>query len=102
MTVIKLPIKRLADLESQIETLKQQVADLNDRRNAYEYFLIELLLVLSPEQRTEIVLGLEQELLALQNVPEHANEGFVLSSAGLDSLKEFADILGRSLLSSDE
>ena len=35
MTVIKLPIKRLADLESQIETLKQQVADLNDRRNAY-------------------------------------------------------------------
>ena len=102
MTIIKLPIKRLADLEAKIDTLEQQVADLNNRRNTYEYFLIVLLLELSPEQRARLSLDLEQELQALRNIPENADEGFRLSSAGFDSLREFADILGNSLLLSDE
>nr|DAK12526.1 MAG TPA: Protein of unknown function (DUF3138) [Caudoviricetes sp.] len=54
MTVIKLPIKRLRDLENQLAQLEQQVLELKERYEAQDFLIHNLAVKLPDKARQEI------------------------------------------------
>ncbi|AAP96322.1 hypothetical protein HD_1535 [[Haemophilus] ducreyi 35000HP] len=93
MTVIKLPIKRLIDLEQKIAQLEQHIEQLNGRCEAQDFLLERITLQLPHKKAVEISLSVKSWLDFYEGHPAPIDKTQAHFSSYLSTLQDAFDNL---------
>ncbi|MDO9648973.1 hypothetical protein Q7267_01985 [Glaesserella parasuis] len=102
MTVIKLPIKRLADLEAQIAQLQQHIERLNGRHQACVHLIEHISTMLPDDKRRNIYEAVKSLTDFHANHPTHLEKDDYRGEAFLQVLREFEGYFFWSVYSPNE
>lgn len=102
MTVIKLPLKRLIDLETKLAQLEQQILELKEQDVARDYLIHNLAVGLPDKARKEIYDMVKGYVDFYANHPSLVDTDGHHSQASLSVFHDFLGYLFWSVYSADE